>query len=359
MTHRIHNFCAGPCTLPLSVLEEAQQELLDFQGCGMSVMEISHRSQRFEPWHEETLALASELISAPEDFHCLLLPGGAHQQFMMSAANLLIDDQEGGIINTGVWAEKAMDEARRIGIMHEVWSGADSQFTTLPQNNELHLPEGLRYLHVTSNETIGGIQFRQLPEVDVPLVVDVSSDYYTREIPWSRCDIVYGGVQKNLAPAGLALVFVRKSLLRDHPTLPHFLNYETHAKTNSLYNTPPTWQIYILNKVLHWMKDKGGIPYFAKAAAEKSARLYQAIDRSEFYQNALTPEVRSQTNVIFRTPSETMDTTFWKTAETVGLSGLKGHRIVGGLRASLYNALEMASVDALIAYMDDFARQHG
>ena len=358
MPHRIHNFCAGPCTLPLSVLEEAREELLDFQGSGMSVMEISHRSKRFEPLHEEALALAQELIGTPDDFMPLFLPGGAHQQFVMTAMNLLADGGSAAFANSGVWAEKALKEAQRIGKAQEIWSGRENGFTTLP-TQFAPPPSGSRYLHLTSNETIGGIQYRTFPESPLPLVIDASSDYYARTLPWERCAIVYGGAQKNLAPSGIAVVFVRRDLLKDHAGVPKFLTYKAHADANSLYNTPPTWQIYLLGKVLHWMKAQGGVTRFEEKSIEKSSLLYDYLDQSTFYRNDIAPEYRSRTNIIFRTPTETLDTRFWQEAEKAGLSGLKGHRIVGGLRASLYNALELESVHALTTFMDQFAREHG
>lgn len=360
MIHRIHNFCAGPCTLPLSILEQAQEELLNFRGSGMGAMEVSHRSKIFEPMHNETVELAGKLLGMPEDFQCLLLPGGATGQFAMTAMNLLADGGTAGIINSGIWAEKAFIEAKRIGKAEEVWSGKDSNFTTLPAPEAIRSNGGWHYIHLTSNETIGGIQFPDIPtSLGVPLVIDASSDYYTRSIPWDAVDIVYGGAQKNLAPSGFAVVFVRKSCIQEHPHLPKFLTYKPHADNNSLYNTPPTWQIYILNLMLHWMQKKGGVDYFASQAQAKSAALYAAIDASDFYQNNIAPTFRSKTNVIFRTPTPELDTEFWQRAEKEGLSGLKGHRIVGGLRASLYNAMEMDGVQALISYMAEFARTRG
>lgn len=356
MSHRIYNFCAGPCTLPLSVLEQVQAELLDFQGSGMSVMEISHRSKLFEPIHFEALALAKELIGAPDDFEALLLPAGAHQQFVMVAQNLLADGGKGAYVNSGVWGEKAYKEALRIGEAYEIWTGAENAFTTLPQT--LEAQENTAYVHVTSNETIGGIQFREFPKVNADLVIDCSSDYYARFIPWERTAIVYGGVQKNLAPSGLALVFVRKDLLKDHKALPKFMTYKAHADTQSLYNTPPTFQIYILGLVLKWMKEKGGVKYFEEQSIEKSQFLYDFIDKSAFYNNSIRPEFRSRTNVIFRTPSDDLDTLFYKEAEKNGLSGLKGHRIVGGIRASIYNAMEKDGVQALLNFMKDFESKH-
>lgn len=359
MTHRIHNFCAGPCTLPLSVLEAAQNELTNFAGTGMSVMEISHRSKVFMQVHEETLALAQELISAPSRFKPLLLQGGASEQFAMSAQNLLAEGGEAAIINSGIWAGKALSEANRIATMRCIWDGKAKDYTTLPTAEELSIGDkDYRYLHITSNETIGGIQWRKYPDLGIPLVIDASSDYYTRDIPWEHCAVVYGGVQKNLAPSGLALVFVHENYLVDHPEIAKFNCYKTHADANSLYNTPPTWQIYMLNKVLHWMKEKGGISHFNQFSAEKSSKLYAAIDHSDFYYNPIASEYRSHTNVIFRTPSEELDKAFVATAEAAGLSGLKGHRSVGGLRASLYNALEMDSVDALIDFMQQFEQQY-
>lgn len=358
MKHRIHNFCAGPCTLPLTVLEEAQAEITDFQGSGMSVMEISHRSRLFEDIHEEALALAQELIGAPKEFFPLFLPGGAHQQFSMTALNLLTKEDSAAVINSGIWATKAMEEANRIATMNEAWSGKSQGFTTLPAACELNINANARYLHITSNETIGGIQFHQFPKVDIPLVIDASSDYFSREIPWDGCDIVYGGAQKNLAPAGISVTFVRKSLLKAHPHIPQFLTYKAHADANSLYNTPPTWQIYILGKVLKWMKKQGGVAYFHQYSIEKSNILYDFIDNNPFYHNPIAPPFRSRTNVIFRTPSDALDTLFWQSAEKAGFNGLKGHRIVGGLRASLYNALNKDSVIALTEYMADFAEKN-
>ena len=358
MPHRIHNFCAGPCTLPLPVLQEAREELLDFQDSGMSVMEISHRSKRFEPLHEEALALAQELIGAPDDFFPFFLPGGAHQQFAMTAMNLLAEGGSAAYVNSGVWAEKALKEAQRIGQAQEIWSGRDNAFTTLPDTLPA-LPADTRYVHLTSNETIGGIQYREFPQTGAPLVIDASSDYYARSLPWERCAIVYGGAQKNLAPSGIAVVFVRKDLIKDHPAIPRFFTYQAHRDANSLYNTPPTWQIYILGKVLRWMKTQGGVPHFERKSMEKSALLYDYLDQSAFYQNNIAPQYRSRTNVIFRTPTEALDTQFWQEAEQNGLSGLKGHRIVGGIRASLYNALDTESVHTLIAFMQQFAARHG
>ena len=355
MTHRIHNFCAGPCTLPLTVLEEARAELTDFQGSGMSVLEISHRSARFEALHEETLALAQRLIGAPDDFQPLLLPGGAHQQFDMIPLNLLADGGSAAYINSGVWADKALHEAERVGDAREIWSGRDGGYTTLPDTLPA-LPADCRFLYLTSNETVNGIQFHHYPASPAPLVIDASSDYYTRsDIPWARSAIVYGGVQKNLAPAGIALVFVRRDLLEDHPRVPRFLTYAAHAAANSLYNTPPTWQIYMLHKVMQWIECEGGIAHFDRASQEKSALLYDYLDQSDYYTNRIAPQYRSRTNVVFRTRSDALDTRFWQEAEQNGLSGLKGHKIVGGIRASLYNALDIRAVHALIDYMDAFA----
>ena len=221
------------------------------------------------------------------------------------------------------------------------------------------LPADCRYLYLTSNETVNGIQYRNYPEAAAPLVIDASSDYYTRaDIPWTRCAIVYGGVQKNLAPAGLALVYVRRDLLTDHPRVPRFLTYAAHAAANSLYNTPPTWQIYLLHKVMQWIERAGGVIHFDRASTEKSALLYAYLDQSDYYSNTIAPQYRSRTNIVFRTRSDELDTRFWKQADANGLAGLKGHKLVGGLRASLYNALDISSVRALIDFMDSFAAEN-
>lgn len=360
-SNRIDNFCAGPCTLPLPVLQQAQAELLNFQNSGMSLMEISHRSKLFEPLHYQTLELAQTLINAPDSFTPLLLTGGASQQFAMSALNLLPPDsnQVGALINSGVWANKALEEGQRIAPIVEIWNGQSTHHTTLPNSSDLLYPDNTRYLHLTSNETIDGIQYHHYPDTPHPLVIDASSDYYARPIPWEKCDLVYGGVQKNLAPAGLTLIFIRKTLLQERPDLPKYFNYKTHADHDSLYNTPPTWQIYLLNLSLKWMQQQGGIAHFQQLAQQRAQLLYSAIDQSDFYTNPIAPQYRSHMNVIFRTPSETLDTQFWQTAEIQGLSGLKGHRIVGGIRASLYNALSLDSVHRLIEFMHHFAKQHG
>lgn len=360
MVHRIYNFCAGPCTLPTTVLAEVQAELLDFQGSGMSVIEISHRSKRFEALHFETLALAKKLLRVPDEFEALLLPGGAHQQFVMTALNLLADGGRAAFIVSGIWSAKALREAQRIGPAEALWDGAGQDYTTLPANEALPpLAPDSRYVYLASNETVGGVQFRELPTVAAPLVVDASSDFYTRHLDWARCDLVYGGVQKNLAPAGLALVFIRKRLLVEHPKIPQFLSYKAHADAQSLYNTPPTFQIYVLGKMLRWMEAQGGVDHFAAQSRERSARLYAAIDASAFYRNPIPAPFRSQTNVIFNLPSAELESQFWQEAETQGMSGLKGHRVRGGIRASLYNALPGAAVDALLAFMAEFERRHG
>lgn len=350
---RIHNFCAGPCTLPVSVLEEVQAELLNHQATGMSIMEMSHRSAHFEALHEETLALAQQLIGAPKHFKALLLPGGAHHQFVMSAMNFLANGGTAGFIDSGVWGKKAQQEAASLGHTVTLWSGAATAYRDLPR--QVFSQEALRYLHLTSNETVNGLQFHDFPETPAcDWVIDASSDYYTRDLPWHRCLMVYGGVQKNLAPSGLALVFIREDALEPLPQLPPFMTYHAHAQANSLYNTPPTFQIYVLNKVLKWMEALGGIAYFEAASRQKSQALYDYIDRSDFYHNAIAADYRSRTNVIFNTPSPELDKRFQQQAEAAGLSGLKGHRIVGGLRASLYNALTMSTVEALLAFMKDF-----
>lgn len=358
MSERIHNFCAGPCTLPTSVLREVQEELLDFQGCGMSVMEISHRSKRFEAVHFETLELAGRLLGMPKSHKALLLQGGAHQQFAMIAMNLLANGGRAAYVNSGVWAKKALQEAKRIGDAYELWSGEADGFTTLPQS-ALPVAADTRYAYVCSNETVNGVQFHDLPAIDAPLVVDYSSDYYARSVDWARVILAYGGVQKNLAPSGLALVFVHESLLVEHASLPKFFTYKAHADADSLYNTPPTFQIYVLGKMLKWIEAQGGVAAMEAQSERRSQALYAAIDQSAFYQNSIAPAFRSRTNVVFKTPNEELDTLFWKEAEKQGINGLKGHKLVGGLRASLYNGLEERSIQALLDFMAEFERMRG
>jgi phosphoserine aminotransferase len=353
---RVHNFCAGPCTLPVAVLEEVQAELLDFRGSGMSVIEMSHRSPEYEAVHDEALALFRETYGVPEDFSILFLQGGATLQFAIVPMNLLREGERAGYVRSGTWAKGALKDAAAWGAAYAAWDGEPVSFTRMPSDDELQIQPHTRYLHVTSNETIEGIRIASFPQVDVPLVADMSSDYLSRPIPWERFDLVYGGAQKNLGPAGLAVVVARTSLFEEmNPDLPSYLRLGAHADKNSLMNTPPMFAIYVTGKVLRWMRDQGGVDAMEVRAARRSGAVYAAIDGSDgFYSSPVEPAHRSHMNVVFRTPSDDLDAAFLAGADKEGLVNLKGHRSVGGIRASIYNAMTDEGVESLVGFMSAF-----
>lgn len=355
---RVHNFGAGPCALPVEVLEEVREEFPDYRGTGMTVVEMSHRSADYQQIHDEAKELARKVSGAPDDFEILFLQGGATLQFTMVPMNLLGDGQRAGYLVTGAWGKKALADAVAYG-GYPAWSGADTGFTTMPAPAAATVEEGTRYLHVTSNETIGGIRLVDLPDGDVPLVNDMSSDYLARPIAWDRHDIVYGGVQKNLAPAGMALVFIRRSAVEPRDDLGTYLRYSTHVEGDSLANTPAMFQTYVMGKVLAHLEKSGGIAGLEERSAAKSRLVYEAIEASEgFYRSPVDPAVRSHTNVVWRLPSEELEKEFVARATAAGMIGLKGHRSVGGIRASLYAATEMPTVEVLVEFMADFAAGH-
>ena len=358
---RVHNFCAGPCTLPVSVIEELAAELPDFRGSGMSLIEMSHRAADYDDVHMETLNLLRELTEAPDDFSIQLIQGGATLQFAMVPMNLLVGGAEAGYVVSGTWGKKAFADAAKVGSAYQAWSGADSGFTTMPSTGDLDVRPDSRFVHITSNETIGGIRMPEFPEIDTPLVGDMSSDYLSRPIPWSQFDVVYGGAQKNLGPAGMAVVFVRRSVIDEAPAdLPAYLAYDTHHDGDSLANTPPMFTIWATNKVLKWMKASGGVAAMEQRAADRSGRIYGAIDDSGgFYRSPVDLACRSHMNIVFRLPSEDLEATFLTEAQAAGFENLPGHRSVGGIRASVYNAMPDESVDALVEFMSDFAARNG
>ncbi len=360
MTNRVYNFCAGPCTLPLEVLEEAQKEFVDYQGTGMSLIEMSHRAPEYDEVHSEAMQLAREIYQVPDDFAVLFLQGGATLQFAMVPMNLLKSGQKGGYIGSGAWASGAFKDGQKYGDVYLAWDGKDTGYTRMPTSDEIEIRAGTRYLHITSNETISGIRMTEWPEVDVPLVADMSSDYMSRPIPWEKFDLVYGGAQKNLGPAGATLVFVRKSALADANTeVGAYLRYQTHVDKDSLFNTPPVFTIYMIGKVLKWMKNKGGLEAIEAEAADKAQRLYDVIDNSGgWYTSPVAVENRSHMNVVFRLPSEELEKKFLKEADSAGLKNLKGHRSVGGCRASIYNAMPVEGVDALASFMHQFQKDN-
>ena len=360
MPDRKHNFCAGPCTLPVSALEEMQDELLDYGGAGMSLIEMSHRSAEYDTVHQEARRLALEVFRAPADFDVLFIQGGAMLQFAMIPMNLLRSGRCAGYVNTGAWAKGAIADARHYGDIYTAWDGAGSRYGRTPRDSEIEMRDGSRYLHVTTNETIGGIRFPEFPVVDVPLVADMSSELMARPIPWERFDLVYGGVQKNLGPAGMAMVFIRKSVATPaNESIARYLRYDVHLDKESLFNTPPMFTIAMVGKVLKWMKAMGGVDAMEREAAEKAAFLYRQIDESEgFYSSPVDRASRSHMNVVFRLPDEALEGRFLAEAKTEDLLNLKGHRSVGGCRASIYNAMPRSGVEALADFMHRFRTGH-
>ena len=356
MTNRKHNFSAGPCTLPLEVLEEAQREFVDYHGAGMSLIEMSHRGEHFQAVASEARALAMEIFGAPDEFSVLFIQGGATLQFAMIPMNLLHTGQQGAYVNSGAWAKGAISDGAAHGDIYTAWDGAGDRYTRMPADDELALRDNTRYLHITTNETIGGIRFPHWPQVEMPLIGDLSSEYMARPIPWERFDLVYGGAQKNLGPSGMAVVFVRNAILENsNRDIARYLRYDIHHAGDSMFNTPPVFSIYLFGKVLKWMKKQGGLAVMERRAAEKSGLLYDAIDQSGGYYNCPVDEAcRSHMNVVFRLPSEELEKQFFAESAQAGLLNLEGHRSVGGCRASIYNAMPMEGVEALVEFMARF-----
>ncbi len=360
-TGRIYNFSAGPAMLPLPVLEEVQRDLLALPGLGMSILEISHRSAAFEDILRRTEADMRKLASIPDDYHVLFLQGGASLQFAMVPMNLLPPGRAADYILTGLWSQKAAEQARKIGSVRIAASTEAERFSRIPRPDELQLAPDAAYVHLTSNNTIFGTQWRYVPEVgEVPLVADMSSDIFSHPIEISRFALIYAGAQKNLGPAGVTVVIVRDEVVRRAPAeLPEMLSYRVHAEHHSLYNTPPCFAIYIVGLVMKWLLAQGGLAEMARRNERKAAKLYAEIDRSGFYRGTAQKDSRSVMNVTFRLPDEKLEALFVKEAAAAGFDGLKGHRAVGGLRASIYNAFPEDGVDALVEFMREFERRHG
>jgi len=361
---RIHNFNAGPAALPLPALEKAREELLDFQGTGMSVLEHSHRGKDYEAVHTEAIALVRELVGVPESHDILLLQGGASQQFAMVPMNLLPPGKSADYVVTGGWAEKALQEAKLVGTARSTWQGKDAsgRYARIPAWTELDLDPGAAYVHITSNNTLFGTQWSDFPAAGtVPLVADMSSDFMWRPFDAGRFGLIYAGAQKNIGPSGLVVVIARKDLIEGgRQDIPKIFRYKAHAAEKSLYNTPPTFSVYLMRNVLRWVKDQGGLAALEKVNREKGAALYGAIDAySAFYRAPVEPSSRSYMNVVFRLPSEALEERFVAEAKKAGMVGLKGHRSVGGIRASIYNAVSLDAVKALTSFMDAFARANG
>ncbi len=360
-TARIHNFSAGPAVLPLPVLEEAQRDLISLPGVGMSVMEISHRSKPFEDLLGRAIEDIRTLAGVPAHYKILMLQGGATLQFSMVPMNLLAAGGSADYIDTGSWSGKAIKEAKKVGTVNIAASTKTDNYTRIPAQHELKLTPGAAYAHITTNNTIEGTEWKALPDVgDVPLVADTSSNMLSGTIDVSRFGLMYSGAQKNLGPSGVTLVIVREDLLaRSSDTLPVMLNYKVHAEGNSLYNTPNTFGIYILGLTVRWICSLGGLPAMAAINQRKAGKIYTEIDRTGFYRGTAEKDSRSLMNVTFRLATEELEKMFAKESTAAGLDGLKGHRSVGGMRASIYNAFPEEGVDALVQFMREFERARG
>lgn len=358
---RPFNFSAGPAVLPEAVITQAKAELLDWRGTGMSVMEMSHRGDAFMTIASEAEADLRDLLNIPTQYRVLFLQGGASAQFAMVPINLLRGKKHADYFNTGSWSQKAIAEAKHFAEVNIVVSGESQQFTTIPAPNTWQYHPQATYVHYTPNETIQGLEFHTLPATgDVPLVADMSSTILSRPLDVTQYGLIYAGAQKNIGPAGLTVVIVREDLLgKPLPNTPAIFNYATLAKADSMYNTPPTFAWYIAGLVFKWLKAQGGLNAIGERNRGKAEKLYNAIDNSAFYKNPVDPQYRSWMNVPFTLAKPELDKTFLTEAKAVGLLTLAGHRSVGGMRASIYNAMPEAGVQALIDFMDDFAQRYG
>jgi phosphoserine aminotransferase len=359
MPDRIHNFSAGPAVLPEPVLRKAQEAIWNVAGSGIGIIEHSHRGKVFERVINEAEAACRSLGGIPDDYRVLFLQGGASLQFAMVPMNFLSADRTADYLVTGVWSQKAVKEAKPLGKVHIAATGEGTNFDRIPQPKEIRYSANPAYVHITTNNTIYGTQWRTEPPVPsgVPLVADTSSDMYSRPIDIRKYGIIYAGAQKNLGPSGVVLVIIRNDLVEaGSKTVPTMLQYRTHAGESSLYNTPPTFGIYVMGEVFKWIQAEGGLTAMAEHNEAKARMLYEFIDNSEFFRGTVQPDSRSRMNVCFRAPTEELEAKFISEATKRGLDGLKGHRSAGGMRASIYNACPRRSVEALVAFMKEFER---
>lgn len=362
MTERVFNFNPGPAMLPLTILEQAQKEMLNYKGTGMSVMEISHRSKQFEEIILGAEALLKELMQIPDNYRVLFIGMGATGQFDMIPMNYIVDGKVGNYAITGSFANKAYKEGAKIGPCHVAASTKELNFVRVTNPDEIKLSDNPAYLHITSNNTIFGTQWKEYPNTgDVPLIADMSSDILSKKIDVSKFALIYAGAQKNLGPAGAAVVVIRQDMIeKSNQNLPTMLKYDTYANNNSLYNTPASFTIYMINLMLQWVKSEGGLDVIEKRNEQKAAIVYDAVDNSNgFYRGHAEPGSRSLMNITFRLPSEDLEKEFVAEAAKVGLSGLKGHREVGGIRASIYNAMPVEGCTKLAEFMNDFQKKNG
>jgi len=359
--HRVHNFSAGPAVLPMPVLEEIQRDLVSLPGVGMSILEVSHRSAAFEKILAEAEQSIRTLADIPSTYKVLFLQGGASLQFSMVPMNLLGAGATADYVDGGSWADKAVKEAKKVGAVNVAASTRSENYSRLPRQEELKLTPGAAYVHMTSNNTIEGTEYKTLPSVgDVPLVSDTSSDMFSKPIDVRRHALIYSGAQKNMGPAGVTVVIIRDDMLaRSQKSLPTMLSYAVHAENGSMYNTPPAFAVYALGLVMKWLIRQGGLAAIAKANERKAAKLYAEIDRTGFYRGTAHNDDRSLMNVTFRLATEDLEKQFIKESTASGLDGLKGHRSVGGMRASIYNAFPEDGVDELVSFMREFERTHG
>lgn len=358
---RKKNFFAGPSVLPVEVLEEIRDNIVDYKGQGLSMIEASHRGGMFEEMYDECLGLFRELLGIPEDYDVYFLGGGATLQFTMIPTNFLLEGKSADYLKTGSWANKATSDAQKLGRVNVIFDDKANNYTHLPDPASVKPSADAAYVYICANETIGGIEWKGFPDTgDVPLICDMSSDILSRPVDVSRFAMIYGGVQKNLGPAGATFIIMRRDMLsRRRENLTAYMDYGLHSKDKGLYNTPPVFSIWAVKLVLDWVKRNGGVEGMDRRAAEKSGLIYSVIDSSDFFRSPVDPAVRSRMNVVFRLPSEELEAKFVAESKAEGMLGLKGHRSVGGLRASLYNALPIEDVKALADFMKEFERKNG
>jgi phosphoserine aminotransferase len=356
------NFSAGPCAIPQEVLEKMKENIADYQGNGISLVEVSHRHKLYDDVHNSAIALMKEMLNVPDNYSIIFLGGGATLAFSMIPMNFLTEGKTADYVNSGTWANKAVGDAKKIGKVNVVYDGKENGYSTLPAASSVKASADSAYFHITSNETIGGIQWKEWPSVgDVPIICDMSSDIMSREVDVSKFGMIYGGVQKNLGPAGAAFMIIRNDLLERSPdSLTAYLNYRIHAEKDAMYNTPPVFTIWGVKLFLEWVKKNGGVAEMFRLANKKSELIYNIIDSGDgFYRSPVDSDYRSTMNLVFRLPSEDLEAQFVKEASAEGMMFLKGHRSVGGCRASLYNGVPVSAVETLADFMKDFRSKNG
>ena len=355
---RVYNFNAGPSAMPLAVLQQVQEEFLDFAGTGMSIVEISHRSAAYQQMQDDTVALLRQLLGVPDDYHIAFIQGGGSMQFLMHGANFL--KRRAGYLNTGVWSTKAMEAASFFGETYEVASSRDKNFSYIPKADSFEVKADTSYIHMTSNNTIHGTEWQEFPHFDVPVICDMSSDFLSRPVDVSAFDLIYAGVQKNVGPAGVVIAIIKDSFLQTARTdRPLMVQYKTFTEHDSTYNTPPVFSIYFVNKVLHWIADQGGVQALQAVNARKARIVYDAIDGSDgYYKGHAALDSRSLMNATFNLPTAELEKKFVAEAAAAGLIGVKGHRSLGGCRASIYNAVTEEACQALASFMKAFREKN-